>query len=667
LVTFGTTGGVTGTFSPTTCTIASGSCSVTFTPGAADTVAGSPYTSDLTASFGATTNYTSGSATSTLTITAATPTLTMVAGTPGTTSLGVTTTTLVATLTPNVAGSTVTFTDVTTGATIGTATTIANGTATITVNTAGNGAGQISTPSGGKNLFSAAAGATANTNAANTTSNTTTYFQGILFSVIGTHNFSGLLTGAADPYSCCTTVEGTVDGTTATAFGVGVYNFTSSSQSLPVSLTNAASGAFSLSNQCGATLTAGEACTLVFNYAPPNGDGCTPALPATMGSCTLDGSGYPQGTYETGTWSYTLPGGVLGGLGNSGFTTSGIAAASGTVAGKALLTPLSLSVSPTTAAFGSVAQGATSNSITITVTNNNSSSVSYTYTPPSSGHFNATNNCATPLAAKSSCNIQVSMVTTTTGTFTDSLILTPSGGTASTVSISGTVAAASTGITLSSNNHSFGNVTDGTTVAFSTTLTNNTGSTATISFSNSAGAGYSTSTTCGTTLAASATCTYYFTFAPTTPGASTDTLTITSSVPILPGGMGSGPYTGTVTASGTGVAGGHLTATSVTHNWGAIAVGTSGGNYGLEITNSSSSAVTLSYSGLTGGSSGFALVGSSCGASLAVNANCELIFSFTPTATGFVSGTYPITSSSPLYFNGSQVSPEQITLEGTGQ
>jgi len=119
--------------------------------------------------------------------------------------------------------------------------------------------------------------------------------------------------------------------------------------------------------------------------------------------------------------------------------------------------------------------------------------------------------------------------------------------------------------------------------------------------------------------------------------------------------------------SGTGVVGGNLTATSVTHNWGSISVGASGGNYGVEITNSTSSAVTLSFSGLTGGSSGFSLVGSSCGASLAVNANCELVFSFTPTATGFVSGTYPITSSSPLYFNGSAVSPSQITLEGTGR
>jgi hypothetical protein len=121
-----------------------------------------------------------------------------------------------------------------------------------------------------------------------------------------------------------------------------------------------------------------------------------------------------------------------------------------------------------------------------------------------------------------------------------------------------------------------------------------------------------------------------------------------------------------VNFTGTGVAGGHLTASSSTHNWGTIAVGSSGSEYGVELTNSTSAAVTLSFSGLTNSAAGFSLIGSSCGASLAVNANCELIFGFTPTATGFVSGMYPITSSSPLYSNGSAVSPSQITLEGTG-
>ena len=598
-----------------------------------------------------------------LTITPAATTLSLTAATPGSASSGVTTTTLTATASPAVPnGTQVTFTDSTTGATAMAATT--SSVASITVTT--------STPevSAGLNNVKASLAATANTTAA-TSGSLNIYLQGILFSFIGTHNFSGLLTGAADPYTCCAAgVEGTMEGTTAAAYGVSVYNFTAASQALPVTLTNAASGAFSLSNQCGTTLSAGEVCTLVFGYAPPGGDGCTPvAYPTTPtgNDCTYDSLNYPQGSYESATWSYTLPAGVLGGLGNQGFTVSGVAAASGTLAGKALLTPVTplwLSVSPATVNFGAVVQGATSQTLTVIAQNTNNSSVPFTYTAPGSGNFTANNTCNSPLAANASCNIYLTMVTTNSGAFTDSLSLTPSGGAASTVNISGTVAAASTGMTLSSNNHNFGNVTDGATVVFSATLTNHTASAATLSFSNAAGTGYTTSTNCTGSLAAGATCTYGFTFAPTQTGASTDTLTITSDMPILPG---SGGDIGTVTVSGTGVAGGHLTATSVTHNWGNISVGTSGGNYGVEITNSTSSAVTLTFSGLTNTSAGFTLVGENCPASLAANSSCELVFSFTPTATGFVTGTYPITSSSPLYFSGAQVSPSQITLEGAGQ
>jgi hypothetical protein len=121
--------------------------------------------------------------------------------------------------------------------------------------------------------------------------------------------------------------------------------------------------------------------------------------------------------------------------------------------------------------------------------------------------------------------------------------------------------------------------------------------------------------------------------------------------------------------SGTGVTGGNLTATSVKHNFGTLAAGTSGGNYGVQITNSTSSTVTLTLGSLTNTADGFSEVGTNCGSSLAVNASCELIFSFTPATSGLgtVSAVFPITSSSPLYSGGAQVSPEQITLIGTGE
>jgi uncharacterized repeat protein (TIGR03803 family) len=68
VVTFGTTSPADGTFSPTTCTIASGVCSVSYIP--SGTLAVNTYTNDLTAAFSAYGSYSAGSATSTLIVSA---------------------------------------------------------------------------------------------------------------------------------------------------------------------------------------------------------------------------------------------------------------------------------------------------------------------------------------------------------------------------------------------------------------------------------------------------------------------------------------------------------------------------------------------------------------------------------------------------------------------
>jgi uncharacterized repeat protein (TIGR03803 family) len=69
LVTFGLTGTATGSFSPATCMISSGSCSVSYVP--TGTLAMGMYTADLTASFSTAPGYLAVSTNSTLTITAA--------------------------------------------------------------------------------------------------------------------------------------------------------------------------------------------------------------------------------------------------------------------------------------------------------------------------------------------------------------------------------------------------------------------------------------------------------------------------------------------------------------------------------------------------------------------------------------------------------------------
>jgi hypothetical protein len=336
------------------------------------------------------------------------------------------------------------------------------------------------------------------------------------------------------------------------------------------------------------------------------------------------------------------------------------------LAGKALLPAGSMMVSPLSYTFPTITTGVTSNTLTIIVNNPNTSPVPFTYAGPAAP-FSATNTCNSPLQGGASCNIYVTLGSTTAGTYSSSVVLTPSNAPAITAAFSGTIQA-NNGLTLNSDYHNFGNVTLNTSSTFGLSITNNSGATQPVDVNYNLGQAYSVVNGCGATLTAGQKCVVTVTFSPSATGTFTDAVTISSGVPIVPGGTGSGGnYSAVVNFTGNGVAGGQFTATSVGHDFGDIDVGTSGGNYGVQLSNNTSASITLSTGPLSNTTTGFSLVASSCGSSLAVNASCELIFTFTPNAVGYVSATYPITSSSPLYSGGVLVSPSQITLSGTGQ
>lgn len=569
---------------------------------------------------------------------------------------GVTSTVLTASMLPEISGVSVTFTDATTNAVVGTAITNNSGTANLAITASTSGI------AGGLNSFSASVSAGSTYTAGTSSALLAVYFQGVLFSTTGKHNFSGLTSDGGQE------VEGTVDGTPVGPFGVSLFNFTSSSQTITPALTNAASGAFSAVDGCAATLAAGAVCSLNYYYDPPYGDGCE--LSGTSNICGYDTAPppgpYQQGTYESATWTVTLPAGVLVGIGDQAFDRSGTAVPSGTLAGKAILAAGSLSVAPLAANFGNVAVGTSQASLTVTVTNSNSSGVPFTYTGPQTRNFSASNECGSSLAGGATCNVYVTMATSSTGTFTDKILITPSGGNTITIMLSGAVLPSNV-LLLSSIQHNFGDVTEGTLASFGLNVTNNSSSTATVSFANSPGAGYTSANNCGVSLSAGSSCVYTINFAPASAGAAMDTVQVTSSVPILPEGTTTAPYSDTVTITGTGVTGGELTATSVDHNWGDISVGTNGGNFGVELFNNTSTAISLGLGGgFTSGQHGFSLVSSTCANSLAVNANCELVFDFTPSAAGPVTASYGISASSPLYSQGTGPYTA-ISLNGDGQ
>jgi Abnormal spindle-like microcephaly-assoc'd, ASPM-SPD-2-Hydin/Beta-propeller repeat len=287
--------------------------------------------------------------------------------------------------------------------------------------------------------------------------------------------------------------------TTLTNSGTSTLTITGAS----LSGTNASD--FAQSNNCGAGLVAGASCTVSVTFTPP----ATGAFNATL-LITDNANNSPQTVALSGT---------------------------GIVSGLVSLTPGSMTFSTQLVGTTSAPQPATlSNTGTAPVTISNIAT---------SGPYNQTNNCASTLAPSASCTINVAFQPTAPGTKTGSLAVTDDApGSPQTVALTGT----GTVISLSPASLSFGNQAQGTSSTPQSVTVKNVGSASVtigkISFAGSRATSYSQTNTCGSTLAAGASCTISVVFTPKLKGA------LTASLNVFDTGGGS-PQS--VALSGTGI------------------------------------------------------------------------------------------------------------------
>ena len=198
---------------------------------------------------------------------------------------------------------------------------------------------------------------------------------------------------------------------------------------------------------------------------------------------------------------------------------------------------------------------------------------------------------------------------------------------------------------------SFGSVGAGSKSASQTiTVSNGTANSVTLSSGSISGANPAvfavTSTTCGSSLAASASCTASIAFTPAAAASYTATWTITA---------GSNPLS--VVLSGTGT---RVSVSPTSLSWVRVDVGNTGGGKSATLTNSGSSALSISGISITGSNSGDFYIGAnSCGTSLAASASCTLSVYFRPVTGGTRTATltYTITAGSP---------PISVSLSGAG-
>ncbi|HEY0785409.1 MAG TPA: choice-of-anchor D domain-containing protein [Acidobacteriaceae bacterium] len=402
-------------------------------------------------------------------------------------------------------------------------------------------------------------------------------------------------------------------------FGATVVGGMSAAQTITVTNTGGAaaqlqapgtSGDFAVSTtNCGATLAAGASCTAGITFKPT-------AVGARTGLVSVAGSfvGSPSTAQLSGT---------------------GAAAPT-------------MTLSPSPAAFGSVLQGGASQPLSITV-DNTGLVAAQLQAPAVTAEFQVSaNGCGSSLGAGATCVVQVVFHPAGTGARTGTLTLagTMAGGQV-TDALSGTGLTPGL-LTLTPTSLSYGEVVvQGSSAAQQVTLANQGGTTVTLQAPTVTGDYQLSGNTCGSSLAAGATCVMQVVFHPQQAGDRAGQLQV-------PDTASGGALVATL--DGTGLAPGSVSLTPGAVSFGAVPVGASSGATAVVAANAGGVMVHLQAPTASGD---YSVAAGTCGASLAPGGTCTMQVVFSPTTTGTRHGTLSLASDAPG-------SPAQAALSGTG-
>jgi hypothetical protein len=303
-----------------------------------------------------------------------------------------------------------------------------------------------------------------------------------------------------------------------------------------------------------------------------------------------------------------------------------------------------VTLSPSTLHLGTVAVGDTSAAKTVTLTNHQTAPLDFTSVAASAGFTITSDTCGATIAAGATCTVGVTFSPSEIGAVTGALTFTDNAANSpQTVSLKGT---GNRPVALSSSTLDLGTVAVGnTSTAKTITLTNH--ENVSLNFSSiQADPGFAVaSNTCGSSIAAGATCTVGVTFSPTATGAATGTLTFTDNA-------ANSPQTASIKGTGSTP----VTLSPSTLDLGAVAVGNTSAAKTVTLTNHEN--VTLDFSSILA-SAGFAVAGNTCGTSVAAGATCTVGVTSSPTVTGDATGTLTFTDNAAN-------SPQTVSLKGTG-
>jgi len=327
-----------------------------------------------------------------------------------------------------------------------------------------------------------------------------------------------------------------------------------------------------------------------------------------------------------------------------------------------------VTLSPTSATFPSTTVDTTS-STTVPVTIKNTGTASLTIskievtgTDASSYSVASTGStaCAATLAAGSSCVATISFKPAATGTLTATLDVLDNAGTGTqSLNITGTGAAAQTfTVSLSPTTLTFASTTEGSTSAAQIVTVKNTGTGAVTLSSETVTGTNATSflksaTTCGSSLAAGASCTVSVEFKPAASG------TLKASLSVADNATGT-PQTVALTGTGAAAPTYTVSLSPTTLTFASTTEGSTTAAQIVTVKNTGTGAVTLSSETITGtNATSFLKSATTCGSTLATGASCTVSVEFKPAATGTLKANLSVADNATG-------TPQTVALTGTG-
>src|SRR5579859_570619 len=290
--------------------------------------------------------------------------------------------------------------------------------------------------------------------------------------------------------------------------------------------------------------------------------------------------------------------------------------------------------------FGWEAVGGTSAGRKVIVNNDQTATITLKSVAATGDFIITSNNCGNSVTVGTSCTMMVEFTPTASGIRTGTLTVTDSGVTSpETIALSGI----GSNISVSPLSLTFASTLIGSTTALKSVTLKNLG-TAAISITGITTAGnYAQTNTCGSSLAAGATCAIHVTYSPLTSGTLEGGVSIMSSDP-------ANPITVLLKGTATGV---NLSQTTLTFP--TTKVGTSSTPIQFTVTNTYKVPLNIGTIATTGDYSQT----NNCASPLAAGANCTVSVTFKPTITGTRTGSFNMATAD---FQ----SPQIVTLTGTG-